>query len=95
MGRHRIITSLAPSSLGTCYLDKQLLGDISDTFRDYLREIQVESQAVYVQRLLEEESSGKSSCTIAWASLKCSWSFPSFSKEAVKSVERGRLKSGP
>ena len=47
---------------GTCYLDKQLLGDISDTFRDYLREIQVESQAVYVQRLLEEESSGKSSC---------------------------------
>ncbi|KAH0852323.1 hypothetical protein HID58_073705 [Brassica napus] len=48
--------------IGTCYLDKQLLGDISDTFRDYLREIQVESQAVYVQRLLEEESSGKSSC---------------------------------
>ncbi|KAH0939611.1 hypothetical protein HID58_007072 [Brassica napus] len=32
---------------GTCYLDKQFLGDISDTLRDYLREIQVESQAVW------------------------------------------------
>ncbi|KAF3554005.1 hypothetical protein F2Q69_00013349 [Brassica cretica] len=46
MEMHRIITSLAPSSLGTCYLDKQLQGERSDTFRDYLREIQVESQAV-------------------------------------------------
>ncbi|KAG2244927.1 hypothetical protein Bca52824_093230 [Brassica carinata] len=36
---------------GTCDLDKQPLGDRCDTYRDYLREDQVESQAVSVPKM--------------------------------------------
>ncbi|KAH0851405.1 hypothetical protein HID58_094767 [Brassica napus] len=36
---------------GTCDLDKQPLGDGCDTYRDYLREDQVESQAVSVPKM--------------------------------------------
>ncbi|KAH0853652.1 hypothetical protein HID58_090637 [Brassica napus] len=77
---------------GSFDLDKQPLGDRCDTYRDYLREDQVESQAVSVPKMSRYK--GMCTSTIAWASLKCSWSFPSFSKMAVKSVERGRLQTG-
>ncbi|KAH0850365.1 hypothetical protein HID58_095597 [Brassica napus] len=36
---------------GTCDLDKQPLEDGCDTYRDYLREDQVESQAVSVPKM--------------------------------------------
>ncbi|KAH0851827.1 hypothetical protein HID58_094441 [Brassica napus] len=61
---------------GTCDLDKQPLEDGCDTYRDYLREDQVESQAVSVPKMSRSGSS------------------LSFSKEAVKSVERGDSKPG-
>ncbi|KAF3583158.1 hypothetical protein DY000_02031377 [Brassica cretica] len=79
----------------TCYLDKQSLGDGCDTYRDYLREHQVESQAVSVPKM----SRYKGMCTsgggvpLLGASLNSSGSSLSFSKEAVMSVERGRFQT--
>ncbi|KAF3559480.1 hypothetical protein F2Q69_00011588 [Brassica cretica] len=80
---------------GTCYLDKQSLGDGCDTYRDYLREHQVESQVVSVPKM----SRYKGMCTsgggvpLLGASLNSSGSSLSFSKEAVMSVERGRFQT--
>ncbi|KAH0852903.1 hypothetical protein HID58_093622 [Brassica napus] len=62
---------------GTCDPDKQPLGDGCDIYRDYLREDQVESQVV----------------PLLGASLNSSRSSLSFSKEAVKPVERGRFQT--
>ncbi|KAH0852325.1 hypothetical protein HID58_094075, partial [Brassica napus] len=70
---------------GTCDLDRQPLGDGCDTYRDYLREDQVESQAVSVPKM----SRYKGMCT----SEGCFGSSLSFSKEAVKSVERERFQT--
>ena len=49
--RRTINRAKSVACLGTCDLDKQPLGDGCDTYRDYLREDQVESQAVSVPKM--------------------------------------------
>ncbi|KAH0851740.1 hypothetical protein HID58_094505 [Brassica napus] len=79
---------------GTCEPDKQPLGDGCDTYRDYLREDQVESQVVSVPKM----SRGQEVCEVLISLtgvLKMIWSCPNFSKMAVKSVIWGDFKPVP
>ncbi|KAH0849246.1 hypothetical protein HID58_090408 [Brassica napus] len=80
---------------GTCDLDRQPLGDGCDTYRDYLREDQVESQAVSVPKMSRYKGMWLKleKVPLLGASLNSSGSSLSFSKEAVKSVERERFQT--
>ncbi|WZZ70873.1 hypothetical protein YC2023_082243 [Brassica napus] len=93
MGMHMIITSLAPSSLGS------YKGSSAEAILGSLRvKVNSSKRLLWYHCLsLTKDVPGHFLASLRWlltGVLKMIWSCPSFSKMAVKSVERGRLQTG-